>query len=260
LLYAVGVGAGVDELSFTTENSDGVEQQVIPTFAIVAGPTDAILDRVGDIDPTMLVHGEQGLEVFGRIPVEGEVLTTTRITGVYDKRSGAVITMEAVSRSADTGAPLFRVDTSAFVRGAGGFGGDPGPSRQADEPDGPPHSTVALPTTIDQPLVYRLSGDRNPLHSDPAFAQRAGFDRPILHGLCTYGVTCRALVRELCDGDATRLRTMWGRFTSPVFPGETLTVELWDDAGSARFRTRGGDGRTVVDGGRVSYRAALGGR
>jgi len=254
LLYAVGVGAGVEDLQFTTENSDGVSLQVLPTFPIVAAPADFIFDLLGEVDPAMIVHGEQGVEILGPIPIDGEVVSTTTITGIYDKRSGAAVASTVVSRSVETGEVLFRTTNTGFIRGAGGFGGDPGPGRPPALPERAPDASLTLPTSVDQALVYRLSGDRNPLHSDPVFARRAGFERPILHGLCTYGVTGRALVRLLCDNDAARLRSMWGRFSSPVYPGESLTIEVWSGSdGTAQFRTTGPDGRTVVDGGTVGF-------
>ena len=145
---------------------------------------------------------------------------------------------------------------SAFIRGEGGWGGDRGPSGDAEPGARPrrPTTTVTVQTRHDQALLYRLSGDRNPLHSDPAFAAMGGFDKPILHGLCTYGFTGRALLHALCDGDPARFKGMDARFSSPVMPGEALTVKMWDDGdGTAVFQTCGGDGRVVIDDGRVDF-------
>ena len=254
LLYAVGVGAGTDELPFTTENSIGVEQQVLPTFAVIIGSGGGNMRAVGDIDMTKLVHGEQAIELAGPIPVSGRVRTTGTITGIYDKGKGAVIATEAESVDADTGELRFRTRSSVYIRGAGGFGGDRGPSGPRNvAPDRAPDVSVTYPTREDQALTYRLSGDRNPLHADPEFAKLAGFDRPILHGLCTYGVTGRALLHSLCGSDPARFRGMEGRFSSPVYPGEELTVNMWregDDA--AVFTTSVGD-RVVLDQGRVTF-------
>jgi acyl dehydratase len=144
---------------------------------------------------------------------------------------------------------------TVFIRGEGGWGGERGPSGGAHvAPDRAPDHRVTYETRPDQALLYRLSGDRNPLHSDPSFAQMAGFDRPILHGLCTYGFTGRALLTELCGGDPARFGSMEGRFSSPVFPGESLTVEMWDTEGSTTFRTLGEDGRVVIDNGGATTR------
>jgi acyl dehydratase len=249
LLYAVGVGAGTDELPFVTENSSGVEQQVLPTFAvIVGGGGGGAMRSVGDFDFSKLVHGEQSFTLHSPIPVEGRVRTVSRIVGIYDKGSGAVIETEAESVDAETEEPRFSTRSAVFIRGEGGFGGDRGPSKRTELPEREPDHTVTYQTRPEQALIYRLSGDRNPLHSDPQFAKLAGFDRPILHGLCTYGFTGRALLHTLCDSDPTRFTSMAGRFTSPVFPGEKLEVVMWTDGGQTVFETRGEDGRGVLTG------------
>jgi acyl dehydratase len=249
LLYAVGVGAGTDELPFVTENSSGVEQQVLPTFAvIVGGGGGGAMRSVGDFDFSKLVHGEQSFTLHSPIPVEGRVRTVSKIVGIYDKGSGAVIETEAESVDAETEEPRFSTRSAVFIRGEGGFGGDRGPSKRTELPEREPDHTVTYQTRPEQALIYRLSGDRNPLHSDPQFAKLAGFDRPILHGLCTYGFTGRALLHTLCDSDPARFTSMSGRFTSPVFPGEKLEVAMWTDGGQTVFETRGEDGRGVLTG------------
>jgi len=255
LLYAVGVGAGTAELPFTTENSAGIDQEVLPTFAVIVGAGGAAFGKVGDIDLTQLVHGEQAVELAGPIPVEGKVSTTSRITGIYDKGKGAVIASESTSVDAGTGEPRFTTRSSVYIRGAGGFGGERGPSgRRNVPPERDPDHRVTYLTSPDQALVYRLSGDRNPLHSDPEFAKLAGFDRPILHGLCTYGFTGRALLHSLCGGRPERFRSMEGRFSAPVFPGDELTVSMWDVGdGEAFFTTTSHTGATVIDAGRLTY-------
>jgi acyl dehydratase len=259
LLYAVGVGAGwpdpLDELPFTTENSQGIEQQVLPTFAVMVGSGGVIgaLGSIGTFNPVFLVHGEQGIRLHRPIPVSGTVKATGHITGVYDKGSGAVIAMESDSVDATTGEPMFTTSMSVFIKGEGGWGGDRGPSGGANTPpERPPDHEVVYKTKPDQALVYRLSGDRNPLHSDPTFARAAGFDRPILHGLCTYGFTGRALLHALCDSDPSRFTSMDARFSKPVMPGDTLTVSMWVDGDSAVFRTSV-DGTTVIDNGRCTF-------
>jgi acyl dehydratase len=202
----------------------------------------------------MLVHGEQAIELQRPLPVEGTVRTVTRITGVYDKGKGAVVATESESVDAGSGEPMFTTRSSAFIRGEGGFGGDRGPSGPRNvPPEREPDHVVSYRTGRDQALIYRLSGDRNPLHSDPSFAAMGGFDRPILHGLCTYGYTGRALLHALCDGDPARFRSMEGRFTSPVFPGDELTVRMWVDGDEAVFQTARDDGTVVIDGGRCTF-------
>ncbi|HEX6238029.1 MAG TPA: MaoC/PaaZ C-terminal domain-containing protein [Acidimicrobiales bacterium] len=262
LLYALGVGAGAQdptvELEFTTENSQNVTQRALPTTGVVLGAAGAGLGAIGSFNPAMLVHGEQSISLAREIPVEGELESVTEIVGIYDKGSGALVVTESVSTLVDDGEPLFTTRSGLFIRGEGGFGGDRGPSSAVPMPDRPPDHEVTYPTRVDQALLYRLSGDRNPLHSDPKFAAMAGFDRPILHGLCTYGFTGRALLHTLCGSDPARFRSMGGRFSSPVFPGEALTVRMWvgDDAGgagSALFQTVGPDGRVVLDAGRCEF-------
>lgn len=251
LLYALGVGAGVNELAFTTENSAEVRQAVLPTFAVIAGGGGRAMGAIGSFNPAMLVHGEQAIEVHGPIPVEGRVATTSTIVGIYDKGSGAVVATESVSVDAETGEPRFTNRSSVFIRGEGGWGGDRGPSGGRNAaPERAPDEVVTYETAPDQALLYRLSGDRNPLHSDPAFAAKAGFERPILHGLCTYGFTGRALLHTLCDSDPARFRSMEARFSSPVYPGDLLTVSMWVDGDQALFRTENQRGQVVIDAGR----------
>lgn len=260
ILYALGVGAGAEdplaELCFTTENTQNVDQQVLPTMAVVlGGGGGGAFASVGSFNPAMLVHGEQSITLHGAIPVQGEVETVGEITGIYDKGKGAVVEVTSTSTDTQSGEVLFSQVMSAFIRGEGDFGGERGPSGPKNvAPDRDPDHTVKYETRTDQALLYRLSGDRNPLHSDPAFAAFGGFDRPILHGLCTYGFTGRALLHSLCEGDSTRFAAMEGRFTSPVVPGEVLTVDIWRTGDAeAVFRTKGGDGRVVLDGGKLAY-------
>ncbi|HEU5391779.1 MAG TPA: MaoC/PaaZ C-terminal domain-containing protein [Streptosporangiaceae bacterium] len=259
LLYAVGVGAGLgdplQELEFTTENSEGIEQKVLPTYAVLIaqGRTSGSL---GDFDRAMLVHAEQAIELHRPLPVAGTVRTTSTVTGIYDKGSGALVVTENVAVDAATGEPLATTRSSAFIRGEGGFGGERGTDAAWDRPDREPDHRVTYQTRPEQALVYRLSGDRNPLHVDPKFAARGGFDRPILHGLCTYGVTGRALLHVLCDSEPARFRSMSGRFSRPVWPGESLTVSVWrpDGGDTALFQTTKDDGTVVIDRGRMQIR------
>lgn len=261
LIYALGVGAGAQdplaELEFTTENSQDVTQRALPTMPVVLGAGVAgAYASIGTFNPAMLVHGEQSVSLARELPVEGELEAVTEVVGVFDKGSGALVVTETTASLVDDGQPLFTTSSGAFIRGEGGFGGDRGPSSGFAAPDRAPDHEVAYPTRTDQALLYRLSGDRNPLHSDPKFAGMAGFDRPILHGLCTYGFTGRGLLHALCGGDPARFRSMTGRFSSPVFPGETLTVRIWVEGdGQALFQTTGDDGRVVLDAGQAAFGA-----
>lgn len=257
LIYALGVGCGTDDLAFVTENSEGVEQQALPTMGVVlgvAGP--GAYDKVGDINRTMLVHGEQAIELHQPIPVAGSVISVTEVVGVYDKGSGAVIATRTESKDTSTGEPMWTTFSSAFIRGAGGFGGDRGPSGKRNEaPDREPDHVVTYRSRDDQALIYRLSGDRNPLHSDPKFAAAAGFERPILHGLCTYGFTGRALLAVLCGNDPTRFVSMQARFSSPVFPGDELSIRIWETGtGEAVFQTLRNGETVVIDAGGARYK------
>jgi acyl dehydratase len=253
LLYALGVGASLDDLAFTTENTKDTPQRVLPTFAVIIGGGGAPFNKIGSFNPAMLVHGEQSIELFDEIPAEGEIESTGRISAIWDKGKGAVVEMTSESVLVSTGKPLLKTVMSAFIRGEGGFGGERGPSASFEAPTSAPDHQVSYETRADQALLYRLSGDRNPLHSDPSFAAMGGFDRPILHGLCTYGFTGRALLASLCDNDPSRFKSMYGRFSKPVLPGETLTVNMWVDGSECTFRTKNQDGDVVLDCGKVTF-------
>lgn len=259
LLYAVGIGAGRDALAFSTENTIGTTQQVYPTFAIVAGMdscdfSTSAMSKIGAFDAAMVVHGAQAVTLNGPIPPGGEAMLTEHVAAIYDKGASAVVVVETEATSA-SGDVLWTTASAAFIRGGGGFGGERGPSSGAvATPSREPDHLISLRTSPDQAYVYRLSGDRNPLHSDPVYASRSGFDTPILHGLCTYGFTGRALLRALTDDDVARFRHMEARFSAPVLPGETLDVRVWDSGAEAVFTTSVGE-RVVIDDGRVVYDA-----
>lgn len=265
LLYALAVGAGypdpLDELSFTTENTGSAPQQVLPTFGVINGmPTGSALSGIGDFNPAMIVHADQGITIHSPIAPSGSVKATSKLVDIADKRSGALVSTDTEVVDAASGTPLFTTTTGIFIRGEGGFSGDAGkdaPKSAAAPgfPDREPDHSVTYQTLPSQALLYRLCGDRNPLHSDPAFAAMGGFDRPILHGLCTYGFTGRALLHSLCDSDPARFGSMYGRFSKPVMPGDTLTVDMWVDeaGGEASFRTTTADGSVVVDRGRCTF-------
>ena len=258
LLYAVGVGCDPENgLAFATENCAGVEQQALPTFAIVLSsplpmfdgrPVLQLWESLGDISWRDVVHGEQDIELYCPLAVAGEVESVTRVSAIWDKGSGAVVELETTSVDVATGSPAFRARSSIFVRGAGGWGGERGPRADALRwPERAPDHVVDMRTSENQALIYRLSGDRNPLHCDPQLAREAGFPRPILHGLCTFGFTARALIQSECGNDASRFSRMSGRFSSPVLPGETLIVQMWEGGDRVLFRTLGGDGQVVLD-------------
>jgi acyl dehydratase len=253
LLYAVGVGAGTEELQFTTENTKDLPQKVLPTFAVIIGGGGVPMDRIGSFNPTLMVHGEQGIELFDEIPPDGEIESVGKVTGIWDKGSAAVLEFESTSTNMITGKPLLRTSMSLFCRGEGGWGGERGPSEKIEFPARDPDHQITYDTRADQALIYRLSGDRNPLHSDPSFAAMGGFDRPILHGLCTWGFTGRGLLHALCDSDPSRFKSMKSRFSKPVYPGDALTISMWVDAQSALFRTTNQNGDTVIDQGVFTF-------
>ena len=263
LLYALGVGAGGsdahDELAFTTENSHGIPQQVLPTFAVVLGMHGADGEPVSpvqgapEIPLAQILHGEQSVTLHGALPVTGTATLTGRIAAIYDKGRHAVVESVAELRDAVTGDVLAETVSSMIVRDEGGFGGLPGTTPPWTLPEQPADVVLSYPTRRDQALLYRLSGDRNPLHSDPWFARSAGLERPILHGLCTYGFAGRALLHEVCGGDPDRFGSMSARFTHMVIPGDRLDIDVWRTTDGAVFRARVGD-RAVLDRGTLRLR------
>ena len=254
LLYAVSIGAGTGELAFATENTADVRQRVFPTFPVVMGygAGRGVMGRIGTFNPALLVHGEQAVTLHREIPVEGTATLRSTLTDMFDKGKAAVV-VTSTEVVMDDG-PLYTLRSSAFIRGEGGWGGERGPSGPRHvPPDRAPDAEVTYQTTPDQALLYRLNGDRNPLHSDPSFAAAGGFAAPILHGLCTYGFTGRGLLHLLCDGDPARFRHIEGRFAAPVIPGEALTIRAWiTEPGAAVFTTSAPD-RTVIDQGHVRF-------
>ncbi len=250
LLYAMGVGAGVSdptgfELEFTTENSNDVTQRALPTQVVVMGGGST--PGFGDFNPVHLLHAEQAITLHQPVPAAGTAVATGRVGPIYDKGKAALVYLETDVADVD-GNPIWNTRSGLFIGGEGGWGGDRGPATEWHLPDRDADHVVAYPTRPDQALLYRLNGDRNPLHSDPTFAAAAGFDKPILHGLCTYGFTGRALLHALCGSDPARFGGMGGRFKSPVVPGETLEVHAWEEDGRVMFQTRVGD-RVVFDNG-----------
>jgi acyl dehydratase len=233
-LYALGVGAKAADLDYLYEARG---PKVLPTFAVVPSFTSMIA-VAGDLgaNPMMILHGEQQIILHRPIPPGGTLATVSEVKGIYDKGKGALVVVEART-SDETGAPVFDNVFSIFVRGEGGFGGERGPEAvKAEPPATAPDFEIVEATTAEQALLYRLSGDYNPLHVDPNMAKFGGFERPILHGLCTYGFAGRALLAGACGGEPARLRSFGARFAGVVFPGDTLTTRGW----------RVGDGRYVV--------------
>ena len=262
LLYSLGVGAGVTdptgfELEFTTENTNDVDQKALPTMAVVlgGGGPDSPLSKLGDVNYATMVHGEQGITLHKPLPVEATVRTVARISGIYDKGKAALVVLESEAIDTADDQPMFTSTSKLFFRGEGGWGGDRGPDNAVTFPDREPDHVVTYETRSDQALLYRLNGDRNPLHSDPSFAALGGFDKPILHGLCTYGFTGRALLHAVCGSDPDRFAGMDGRFSSPVMPGEALSVHIWENGdGTANFRTFASGDRVVLDNGVLNLR------
>lgn len=244
----MAVGAGQEdptaELEFTTENTHGVGQQALPTLIGVL--TAGGVPDFGEFDRRMLLHAEQAFILHKPLPVAGTLTASTEVKEVWDKGSGALIVVQG-DYTDDSGMPIATVRSSVFIRAAGGFGGEVQPSASGTMPDGPPDHQVLYRTSPNQALLYRLTGDRNPLHSDPAFAASAGFGRPILHGMCTYGFAGRALLHAVADGQASEVESMSARFTSVVMPGDTLTTAIWTTGKTSRFQTKKQDGTVVLD-------------
>ncbi|MGQ0844207.1 MAG: MaoC/PaaZ C-terminal domain-containing protein [Sporichthyaceae bacterium] len=249
-LYALGVGA--TDLQFVTENTAGVPMRTLPTMPVVLGFDMLLLERCGPIDWTRVLHLSHSVRSHAPLPVQGVATTRARIAHMWDKGRAAVVAIDTEALDA-AGRPLFDIRSTWFVGGGGGWGGERGPAVVSQRPDGPPAETVVYPTRPDQALLYRLSGDVNPIHSDPAVARAAGFDRPILHGLCTFGFAGRALLR-LLDGDPAGVGEISANFRAPVFPGQRLHVDLWRAKDGARFAVRTTEGPTVLGEGRMLLR------
>lgn len=234
-LYHLGLGAGTPatdpaELRYTLES----RLHVLPSFATVAGAgvVGGLSSPGIDVDLAAVLHGGQTVRVHRPIRAEGRAVQTSKVAAVYDKGKAAVLVLR--TEVADDEGPLWTNDAEIFVRGEGGFGGERGPSGLRADLAAVPNHTVERPVRENQALLYRLSGDRNPLHADPEFARKAGFDRPILHGLCTYGMTLKAVADTLLGGEVARIRSYRTRFAGVVFPGETLRIRMWTGDGHVR--------------------------
>jgi 3-hydroxyacyl-CoA dehydrogenase/3a,7a,12a-trihydroxy-5b-cholest-24-enoyl-CoA hydratase len=222
MLYALGAGA--TELEFVYER----DLKVLPTFGVIpAFPALFAMGGAMAVNPMMVLHGEQRLELVHPLPTRGVLTTTPTIRAIYDKGKGALIVIDAETVD-EKGTLLCRNTFGAFARGEGGFGGERGPSGTRNvPPERPPDALVSMATLPQQALLYRLSGDMNPLHADPDFARMGGYDRPILHGLCTFGHVGRAVLKTYCGNDPTRFKAFEARFSGVVFPGETIVTEMW---------------------------------
>jgi len=260
ILYALGVGLGSDpgdakQLRYVYE--DGL--QALPTMAIILGYPGPWHAK-GDLGITRshVVHGEQGLRIVKPLPVEGDITGKTRITGVVDKGKdkGALIMTECTVREKASGDTVCTLTSTTFCRADGGFGGPDGPVKASHAlPETPPQHVCDLPTLPQAALIYRLSGDYNPLHADPAYAAKAGYKMPILHGRCTFSIAGHAILKTLCGYDPARFVSMEGRFSAPVYPGETVRTEMWRDGNIVSFRsTVPARAATVLNNGRAEIR------
>lgn len=256
MLYALGVGLGADpmderQLRFVYEKN----LAALPTMAVILAAPHAWLKKTGTGFGAKSVHGEQTLEIHKPLPVEGVLIGVPKLVSVIDKGpdKGALIATERKVYEKKSGDLLCTLLSTGFCRGDGGFGGPSGPVRQPHAmPDTPPQLICDLPTLPQAALIYRLSGDYNPLHADPAHAQKVGFSRPILHGLCTLGVAGHALLKTCCDYDPARLKSVSARFSAPVYPGETLHTEMWKDGNEVSFRCVVAErGKVVLNNGRA---------
>ncbi|WP_243057486.1 MaoC/PaaZ C-terminal domain-containing protein [Nocardioides sp. SR21] len=230
LLYHLAIGA--TDLSYTLESAG---LQVLPSFGVVAPTFHASdpppLDLPGcDINLAQVVHGSQSVSVAGPLPTSGSATVTTRISEIWDKGKAAVIWQEGTATS-PSGEHLWTTRSSIFVKGEGGWGGDRGSSSPVELPERAPDTDTTYDVAPTQALLYRLCGDRNPLHADPDFAKAAGFPAPILHGLCSYGIVLRTLTDTLLGGDATRVTGFGVKFAGVVYPGETIRIRGWDEDG-----------------------------
>ena len=250
-LYALGVGAASDpmdlsDLKFVYERHPG-GHQVLPTFGVLLGRLGGGAIPGLKYKVTSLLHGEEYLALERLLPSAGTVTSQGRVKALYDKGSGVVVVLEGTTRDAQ-GQVLSRHERSLFIRGLGGFGGERGPvGGENTPPDRAPDKVHRERTSPNQALIYRLSGDRNPLHADPAVAKAAGFPRPILHGLCTYGFAGRAVLKHYCDNLPERFKSIKARFAQPFYPGETLLTEMWQvDAKRIVFQCKAAERDVVV--------------
>jgi acyl dehydratase len=232
ILYHLGLGAGVPatdpgELEYCYEKN----LKVLPSYGVI--PVFGALTGLGavpgmEFNFAMLLHGEQDLEIHQPVPPEAKVTSSGCVKEIWDKGKAALVVLEVVTND-ESGAPLFTNRFSLFLRGEGGFGGEPGPKAGNKAPDREPDGVIEVPSMPQQALIYRLSGDKNPLHADPEFAKMGGFDTPITHGLCSYGVVCKAIVDNVLGGDTTKVARWQARFAGVAYPGETYVISYWKE-------------------------------
>jgi acyl dehydratase len=255
MLYASGVGAKPQgELEFLFE---GKGPKVLPTYGVIPGmmAMGALMGSGVEINPMMILHGEQGITLHREIPSDCKAQVTGRVSEVWDKEKAAVIGVEGAAE--DDNGPLFTTKATLFVRGAGGFGGERGPSTAARNapPDREPDHVVRNDTRPEQAAIYRLSGDRNPLHIDPDFAKMAGYEEPFIHGLCTYGFVGRAVLQALCGGDPARFGSLDARFADQVYPGDTIITSIWVTGdGEAIVQAETQKGNAVLSQARATFK------
>jgi acyl dehydratase len=257
MLYALGVGLGADpcdanQLRFVYEQN----LQALPTMAIILGyPGPWFAHSDTGVTRNRVVHGEEAFTIHKPLPVEGDIVGINKVVGVFDKGKdkGALLLTECTVNDKATGDTFCTLTHTVFCRADGGFGGPPRPATPPHPlPDTPPDAVCDLPTLPQAALIYRLSGDYNPLHADPAYAQKAGFKMPILHGRCTFSIAGHAILKTCCDYDPARFKSMAGRFSAPVYPGETIRTEIWRHGNGVSFRsTVPARGVTVLNNGRA---------
>lgn len=249
ILYHLGIGAGNPpteprELAYTYEKS----LRVIPSFGVVPvfpslGGIAKVPGLAGEFNPLLLLHGEQDIEIHRKIPVEAKVRHSGKVAAIHDKGKAAVVVLEMQSHVDGSNELLFTNRFTLFLRGAGGFGGDRGADAKIEPPDRAPDHEVESPTLPQQALLYRLSGDKNPIHADPDAAKLAGQDRPFLHGLCSFGIVCKATIDAALGGDTDRVARYQARFAGITFPGETIVTSVWREGNrlvlTAKTKERG---------------------
>ena len=260
ILYHLALGAGnpptsSSELAYTYES----DLKVLPSFAVVSAleSLSGLFSIPGlEINPATILHGEQSLSVSKPLPIEARVTHQPRIAAIYDKGKGALIDLETETREKANGELLAVSRWGIFARGAGGFGGDPGPKAGAPQPEDPSDLEFTITTLPQQALLYRLTGDKNPLHADPQFAAAVGFERPILHGLCTYGMVLKGLVDHALEGKVDAISDYSARFAGVLYPGETITVRVWKGEDGVSFAARCAQrNESVLTHGRLGIRA-----
>ena len=252
MLYACGVGARpYEDLDFLFE---GKGPKVLPTFAVIGGMAGmGVMGQLEGINPMLILHGSEAITLHRELPSAGKVTLQGELTELWDKGSAAVIGI--TTTATDDNGPLFTATANIFARGSGGFGGERGPSTKGVNapPERAPDHTISDETRGEQAAIYRLSGDRNPLHIDPEFAKVGGFDTPILHGLCTYGFVGRAILKALCGNDPARFKSFEARFSDVVYPGDTIITKLWVDGNEAIVQAETQKGNVVLSGAKATF-------